>query len=372
MKQSLMRREVDFTRMLPSFARTYFENKYRLTAKQKAYMFRQLSYLVESGYSIELTLRKIQGKEGTSWHKAVIKMIWVVRDTGSLADALAALHLFSPEVLYQVEGGEMSGELPTALMEISRAFESDASVSRKMRVMLIYPVMLLMVLFTVMYIISTFIMPQIMGLVNELDAPLSLLSRIVIALADTIATRGHWLLMILVLAVVATVYAVKQTPVGRLVDRLALKIGFSKDITRMTELAKYCRVFHSLYRSGVGLEASMDCAAKTVRNTVLKQGTMHSKQLVIKDGVDFAEALAASGLFDETEVQLIDIGAGVSEEKMCEAFEAMANRTVQELETQIKTMMSILEPVSILVVGILVGLFVVGIYSPVFSIIYSM
>lgn len=370
--KKLKTEQVSFTKYMPPKMRVYFDNKYRMSIKQKTFLFRQLSYLIESGYSIELTLRKIRGEEGTAWHKAILRMIEVVKDTGSLTRALEALRIFTPEVLYQVEGGELSGELPAALLDISKSFEASRSIANKVRVMMIYPVMLIVMLFAVIYIISAYVMPQVMEMVRELNVPLTPLSKVVLFLSGLIAQRGVFLLLFIALLIVAVNMALKQKKVREFYDGMTLKMVIVKNIVRMSDLINYCKVFKSLFRSGVGLEASLDSAAKTVRNCVLKKNVLHSKNLIIKDGMDFAEALSLSKLFDETEVQLIDIGAGVSEEKMCEAFETMAVRTMQELDTQVKTLMSVIEPVSILIVGVLVGLFVVGVYSPVFSIIFSM
>jgi type IV pilus assembly protein PilC len=94
--------------------------------------------------------------------------------------------------------------------------------------------------------------------------------------------------------------------------------------------------------------------------------------MIIKDGSDFAESLNASGLFDETEIQLIDIGAGVSLTRLCEVFKTMSARTAQVLEAQIKAALLLIEPAVILVLGTIAGLFIVGIYSPVYAIVNSM
>jgi type II secretory pathway component PulF len=299
-------------------------------------------------------------------------MISVIQETGSLTSALSELNIFGPEVLYQVKGGELSGELAEVLLEISRTFETNSSITRNLLVIMIYPTILVAILFAAIYIISTFVMPQIMELVKEINAPLTPLSKVVIAVTGFISRCGGHIILTVAAAVVGLVLSLRCQAVRHGFDARLLKLVIVRDIARMRDLIRFSNVFYSLFQSGVDLETCLDCAAGTVKNYVLKTGAIQAKRLIIKDGIDFAEALAVTGIYDNTELQLIDIGAGVSLERLCEVFKTMSARTAQVLEAQVKALFLLIEPAIILVLGTIAGLFVVGIYSPIYAIVNAM
>jgi type II secretory pathway component PulF len=299
-------------------------------------------------------------------------MILVIQDTGSLTSALAELGIFGPEIIYQVKGGEMSGELANVLMDISRTFEEGNNIKRNLAVMLIYPTILVCILLAAIYIISTYVMPQIMQLVEEIKAPLTTLSRVVIAISGFIAIHGGHILFLIALALIGFMISLRFKPVRIAFDAVLLRLPVVRDAVRMMDLIRFSNVFSSLFRSGVELEASLDCSARTVKNYPLKKAMLHAKNAIIKDGADFTEALGETGLFGETELQLIDIGAGVSTTRLCEVFKTMSTRTAQVLETQIKAMLLMIEPAIILILGTVAGLFIIGIYSPIYAIVQNM
>lgn len=346
-----------------------FTSSYRLSVKQKTFLFRQLSYLIESGYSTEKALYQLKSKDEkrkNNLHKAVDKMIEVVQDTGSLTQAVGSLGVFEPSVVYQVESGEISGELPVTLMEISRTFEVSGNISRSIAVMMIYPMILVMLLIGAAYILSSTVMPQILAVVRELDIELSSLSKIVMAASDFISKYTGHMLIGLALCVISLISVLKIRRVRYLYDRWLLNAPFVKNVVRMMDSVRYASVFYSLFQSGVELGSSLDCAAKVTKNLYLQDRAIESKRLVIEHGLELAEAVKYSLLFDETEIQLIDIS--VSTDKVCEVFKTITDHSTQELEAQVKALLTMIEPAIIVVLGLILGLFVMGIYSPIISI----
>lgn len=354
-------------------------NRYHLTVKQKTFLFRQLSYLIGNNYSIELALYKMQGgyrqrrkKSFVShnWRKVIDKLMSEFQETGSLAYALSAVKIFEPSVVYQVESGEKSGELAEVLIEVSNSFEVNANITGSLKALAIYPVILCIALMVAINIVSTLVIPQTISSATELGAELPIVSKIVFKAIDFLTVYGIQIFSVSAALIALLIIGLQISKVRYFWDYMLVKNILTKGLVRKLDLVRYCQVFAAMFRTGVDQETTLNSAAKTIKNSYLRKQALHSARLVIEHGFEIPEALMDSGIFEETEIQLIDVG--ISTDNTHEVFANLAARASSELEAEVKMLMALIPSLSIAVLSIVIGIFVIGVSFPIYSIMDSL
>jgi type IV pilus assembly protein PilC len=340
----------------------------KVSAKDLAIFTRQFSVMIDAGLPLVQCLEILSTQQE---NKAFAKVLAGVRssvESGStLANALRQYpKIFDDLYTNMVEAGETGGILDTILQRLSGYIEKAVKLKRAVQSALIYPVAVLGIAGGVIFLLLWKVVPIFATLFAGLGVDLPLPTRIVIGLSNAI---GLFALPLIVL-LVAGGYGLKryyETPSGRMViDRAMLNIPILGGLLRKIGVARFTRTLGTLITSGVPMLEAMDITARTSGNAVIEKA-IQSVRKAIEGGRTIVDPLRETGVFPNMVVQMIGVGEQTG------ALDAMLQKIADfyedEVDAAVGDLLTAMEPLMILFLGIVVGGVVISMYLPLFSLI---
>jgi len=285
----------------------------------------------------------------------------------TLADALRRHpRTFDDLFTNLVQVGETGGILDTVLQRLSQYIEKAAALKRKVKAAMIYPATIIGVAFLVVIFMLTFVIPTFAAMFKGLGAELPLPTQIVLWLSDFV--RGYILLIIA--AIAGAVYMLRRyykTENGKsAIDALLLKLPIFGTLIRKVAVARFTRTFGTLVSSGVPILEGLRITARTAGNKVVEKAVMQCRAAVTA-GKTLAEPLKASGVFPPMVTQMISVGEQTG------ALDAMLGKIADfyddEVDTAVGALTALLEPLMIVILGVIIGGLVVAMYLPIFRLV---
>lgn len=271
---------------------------------------------------------------------------------------------FSQIYVHMVRAGEASGALDQILFRLAEFLEKQLALKHKVTNAILYPALMLMVGVAVLFFLMTFVVPKITAVFANLKQTLPWPTVVLMTLSRWCA--DYWPVLVGGAAVLMwTVRRTVRTETGRiLVDRLILKLPLIGDVARMVSISRLSSTLATMLASGVQLLEAMDVSRRVMNNRVLEHAVEEARQN-IREGETIAEPLKRSGEFPSLVTHMIAVGERSGE------MEEMLRRIGQiydgEVDRVITRFTSLLEPVMILVMGVLVFFIVVAILLPIFE-----
>lgn len=340
----------------------------RVSLKDLTDFTRQLSDLLESGITIAKALEIIHNQTANKRLKAIISDIRDFCVAGNPLSGALAKHpkVFSNLYVSMVRSGETGGALENILRRLSDFSEKQLEIQIKIRTALAYPALMSVVGTATIIVLMTFVIPKMMVLFGDLGQALPLPTQIL--LGASVAIRRYWVVIIAaVAAVVAAVVKIYSTPEGNLaIDRMRLESPLFGRFEKKVEIARFSRTLATLLENGVPMLDALGVASETIGNAVMKR-EVEKARVAVREGSSLAGALQKSaGLIPPAAVNMIAIGeeGGHLEKSLMK----VAQGYERESDEAIKIMMSLVEPMLILALGIVVGFIVISMLLPIFEI----
>lgn len=285
----------------------------------------------------------------------------------SLADALRPFpQVFPPLMINMVESGEVSGTLAQVLNRLAVHMQKDYELREKIKSVMTYPAAVLAVAVLSAVALMTLVVPKFVLLLNELMAPIPLTTRCVVRCGEIL--RDYWYLAGLLGAGLAVGYRWSLTTKrGRLArDQIVLRLPVYGPIIRRVIISRFCRTLGALLKSGVPVLQSLEVVKNIAGNQVVHKCVKEAESS-IKKGEGIARPLQQSGFFPPLVTKMIAVGeeAGAIDtllEKIADFYE-------KETEELVTRLTALLEPVLVVGVGGIIGLIILSVMLPVFSII---
>lgn len=329
---------------------------------------RDLSIYLNAGISIVNTI-KLASRQYEQ-HKKVSQFFLVVAtllDEGkSFFTALETQGVYKLPQYYleSIKISEEGGMLSDVLNELSRFIKELEGMKKQAKNALFYPTFIIFVSVAMIIFMMSVVVPQITQMFVQLGQELPRLTRVVIGISDFFANWWALLLILLVAGVAAHSFFYKHAENYKMsVDRFLLSVPFIGRIILTTELARFAYIASVLMRSGVSFVQTIRLAANVQSNSALKEHFLFASKKVVEGG-RFSVALSSSSV-DSTFIQAIALG-----EETSELESILSNLSLlyfEENRDRISVMLSLLEPVMMLVVGGIVGLIVASMLLPIFS-----
>ncbi len=346
---------------------TNFSLRRGLSASDLALLTRQLATLSQSGLPLEEALLAVsQQNENPRAQSILLGVRSRVMEGHSLADGLADFPQAFPE-LYRatVAAGEQSGHLDGVLERLAEFTESRQVLQQQVRNALIYPITLVVTAVLIISFMLAYVIPMVIGVFQNFDAELPVLTRAVIASSDFL--RGYW--HVTIGAIILITYGVKKllTREGprRNYHRTLLRLPVVGRLTRGINTARFTQTLSILAGSGVPILESLRIAAQVVENIPMREA-VEEAALRIREGGMISRSLAASKLFPPMTTHLISSGeaGGRLEEMLARA----AVNQEREVDGLISTLLGIMQPLLVIVMAFIVLLIVLAILLPIFEI----
>lgn len=329
---------------------------------------RQLAGLLRAGVPILRALATIQQQSGrTSFRRLLDEMVGSVRDGRMLSETLQRFPAQFPELyVNMVHAGESAGLLDEMLLRLGEAREHEDELRGKVLGAIAYPALVLTIGGASVFVILAFFLPRITQLFEGMNQALPLPTRVVMAVSGVFAAGWHWLLAGFVLGAFA-VYRYARSPRGRLaVDALVLRLPVVGRFALDTDLVRFSRTLALLLAAGIPIERALTLSAKTLLNRRLQESVRQVGDATVRRGTSLAEGFRQR---PEIPVYLTNMMA-VGEEggRLDESLQEAASFYQRELDRDLRLMTTLLEPVLILVVGLVVGFIIFAMLLPIFQI----
>lgn len=336
----------------------------RISDKQRVLLVRQLSVLLQSGLPVEQALAAAAEDAATPQTQRVLHAIKTeVTEGGRLADAMAVTpKAFPPLVRSVVAAGELSGRLGDVTERLATYLERSHQLRQKVQAALIYPAVLGIMAVGMIIAMMLFVVPRLVEQFDLFDADLPLITRLVIGLSETLQSHGLWIAVGLAMLAVAVARAIRLPAIRRSLDRYSLSIPVVGPLNRTVCAGRFARVFATLSGSGATVLEALGGAKGAAGNLVFSDAADQIAERV-REGGSFASALKATGVFPPMMVHMVSSGEAGRD------IPGMMTRAADfldaEFETGSATLLSLLEPLIIVVLGGLVGLIVLSVMLPI-------
>jgi general secretion pathway protein F len=324
---------------------------------------RQLATLLSSGLPLMDALSVLVEQEEVAGLKSALSSVRdSVREGASLADALKENpKVFSQLYMNMVSAGEASGTLEITLDRLADFLDEQVRFRGRLSAALAYPAFMTVIGIGMLFFIFSFVMPRIVGMFEDMKQQLPFITLMLLWTVRFLS--AFWWAILLVIA--GAVYYLRRylrTQAGReAFDARVLRMPVFGTLIRMIAVSRFTRTFGTLLQSGVPTLTALDIVKSVVGNTVLANAIQKARENV-REGEPIADPLRRSGLFPPVVVQMVAVGEKSGElEKMLLKISDSFERTV---ETRITGLMALLEPVIILVMGLVIGFIVIAIMLP--------
>lgn len=342
---------------------------HRVSTKEKVIFSRQLSTLINAGLPLVQSMRTVEHQTSSKELKNVIgKVIYDVEAGSSLANALSRYpKIFNQVYVSLVAAGEASGTLDTSLERLANQQEKDAEIIAKVRGALVYPLIVIIAMTGVVVFMLTTVLPQVQNLYNGLPgARLPFFTRALLAVSHFLI-HFWWvsLIVLLIVAFLASRWA--RTESGkRLVDKLKMTVWPVGPLFMKLYMARFARTASTLVGSGVPLLKMLATTADAVNNVHVAASVRQAAEK-IKGGKNLSETLEGDPNFLDLVPSMIKIG------EQSGSLEGMLGKLAdyyeKEVDNQIKSISTIVEPVLMIFIGIIALIIVAAILLPIYSLV---
>jgi type IV pilus assembly protein PilC len=343
--------------------------KNRIRAKDKVLFSRQLSTLINAGLPLVQSLRNVSAQTQNKNLQSVINQIITSVESGSsLSEALAKHpHVFDEVFVNLVAAGEASGTLDKALERIANQKEKDAEIISKVRGAMVYPLIVLLVMIAVVIFMVVTVLPAVGEVYEGIPgATLPLVTRILLAVSHF--TTKFWWLILVVLGVTIFFSTKWARSVGgkRAIDRAKMRVWPIGKLFMKLYMARFTRVGSTLVASGVPLIQMLEITGKSVSNIHIEEAIEKATEKV-KGGKSLSESLKDDPNFLSLVPDMLRIG------EQSGSVEQMLSKTAdyyeREVDNEIRTISTTIEPVMMILMGLVAITIVVAILLPVYSLV---
>jgi type IV pilus assembly protein PilC len=329
---------------------------------------RQFATMINSGLPLVQSLDILAEQTENEKFRGVIKeVLYDVESGNTLADSLDKHpKIFTKLFVNMVAAGEAGGILDTILLRLATFLEKNDALVRKIKGAMIYPAVIFGVAGAAVLVLLIFVIPTFQNMFASAGVPLPLPTQIVISLSQLLQSYW-WALGGGLLALVILIRQFYRTDQGQLaIDRLLLTLPILGDMQRKAAVARFTRTLGTLVSSGVSILEGLEITAKTAGNRVIHDAVMGSRSS-IAGGETISRPLKDSGVFPPMVVQMINVGEQTG--GLDEMLSKIADFYDEEVDAAVSALLAAMEPLMIVVLGVIVGGMIVAMYLPIFDMI---
>jgi len=341
----------------------------RIKSKDKVLFSRQLSTLINAGLPLVQSLRSVANQTTSKALKVVITQVITDVEAGSSLSAALARHpeTFNEIFISLVAAGEISGTLDKSLERVATQQEKDAEILSRVRGAMIYPIIVLLVMIGVVAFMVISVLPQVDQIYSDLPGvSLPILTRVLLAFSR-FATKFWWaILAFFVFVGFATTRWARTLGGKRAIDRFKMRAWPIGPLFMKLYMARFARTGTTLVASGVPLLQMMEITSRAVNNIHIENSLKAAAEKV-KGGKSLSESIQNDPNFLELVPNMLKIGeqSGALEDMLAK----VADYYEKEVDTQIKAISTIIEPVLMVVLGVVAMLIVAAILLPIYGLV---
>ena len=337
----------------------------RIRAAALGDFFRQLGTMLGSGVTIVRALQIILGDQSLGKEERTVyrELLQLIKVGCSLSDAMKETDAFPEFAVNLVRSAENSGNLERAAKRLASHYEKQRRLSSKVSKTFIYPIFLIVMVVVVVVLLSLFILPMFDNLFATME-DLPVLTKIVMGFGR--AVSGYWYVFLIGFFVLWLIFSLllRIRSVRREIDELKLRLPFFGSLLRKIYTARFALTFSTMYASGVSILNALQIASTTIGNYYIEEQfpTVISD---VRTGQSLSVALDRVDGFSKKMISSIRVGEeSGSLESM---LDSMSDNLTFEADMAIDKMVALLEPLTILILALIVGVMVIGVMLPIIN-----
>ena len=339
----------------------------RRVKRQEFLVFNQeLATLLKAGMPLTQSLEILRQRVTNPTFKAVLDGVYekVVSGT-ALSDAFGAHgDLFPAVYSASLMAGERSGSLDAVIRRYVAYEKLIGGVRRRTLSALIYPAILVTMMVILIAIILLKAVPAFSDFYATFDKPLPLATRLIIA-ASHAAVANAWLIAVVIVGAVVVLYMWSRQPAQRIqLDQMILRIPWAGTTAKKFFTAQAARMLSTLLGGGIPLVNALEIAVRSLSNRYMARGLDEVRHRV-QEGQSFAVALRARDVFPDVAVKMVEVGESTG--ALQDMLNSLAEFYDEEIETEVERVTRLIEPVLLVVMGIIIALVVLALYMPLFD-----
>ncbi len=339
--------------------------------KQLTTFTTQLSTLQDAGLPIVRSIKILEGQCKAGLLKRTLTLVAEDVESGATFSEALGKHprIFDKLYVNMVKAGEAGGVLDTILRRLAEFMEKSQKLKKRIVGAAVYPVAVLSVAGLILAGIMIMVVPQFKKIFGDLKVPLPAITEMLITGSDFLV---YWwfLIPIGVFAIIVAYKMFTGHKTGKLIaDKIFLSIPIFGDIIRKSSISRFTRTLGTLVSSGVPILEALAIVRNAIGNQIISNaiGAVHES---IREGESIAEPLAQSGEFDDIVVNMIDVGEETGElDKM---LIKIADTYDEEVDILVGSMISLLEPMLIIFMGLIIGFIVVALFVPLITLVQKL
>jgi type IV pilus assembly protein PilC len=336
---------------------------------------RLFATMIDAGLPIVQCLDILQGQTENPHFATVLKDIKGNVEGGSTFSESLRRHPKVFDTLYTnlVQAGEVGGILDTILARLATYNEKAMKLARQVRGAMVYPSVVVVVFGLVLAVLLGWVIPSFETIFNDFGgskkkpgakSDLPALTQLVIAISRGFISNLPLVLLILIGTIVGVIYTYKRPAGKKFFHRLFLRLPVFGDVLRKIAVARFTRTLGTLLGSGVPILDALEIVAKTAGNVIIEEGIMYTRQKV-SEGKNVAEPLAETKVFPPMVVQMVGVGEQTGQ--LDQMLNKIADFYEDEVDVAVGALTSLIEPAMMVVVGGTVGVVLIAMYLPIFS-----
>ncbi len=337
-----------------------------VTIKETAIFTRQFATMIEAGLPLVQCLEALGRQQEKRAFQNVLKDVQETVEGGAtLSDSMRRhKNVFDDLYVNMVTAGEMAGILDNVLERLATHMEKTIKLRNQVKSAMYYPVTIVAVAVGVVAVLLLKVIPVFAKLFSDFGAKLPAPTLFVIAISDLM--QNYFLYIVAgAIALALLLWQLSKTKRGRyLLDKLLLSLPIFGPIVRKIAIARFSRTLGTMVQSGVAILDALEICARTSGNLIIEQALLKARTS-ISQGKTIAEPLEDSGVFPPMVVQMVSVGEATG--NLDSMLSKIADFYEDEVDTAVKALTSLLEPVIMIVLGVIIGGLVIAMYLPIFT-----
>jgi type IV pilus assembly protein PilC len=342
-----------------------FPRRRKIKQEQFVIFNQQFVTLIHAGLPIIQSLELLIKRQRNLFFRSVLQNVRDrVRGGELLSEAFEAQKVFPKVYTTTLLAGEKSGNLEEVMGRYISFQRLAVSFRKKLTASLVYPALLVAMLIVMMTFLITFVVPQFASLYQQLGSPLPAMTSIMLAIG--VNAKKYFLLTLAVLGAVGFFLWrwMKSDSGATRMDRIKLKIPLLGEIWLKYQVAVFARMLSTLLSGGLSLVPSLETATESMQSRLISGGIERATRGV-REGQGLARSLEETKVFPEMSVEMIEVGESTG------ALPAMLNSVSEfyeeDVQNALATAMALIEPVILIVMGVVVAFVLISLYLPIFS-----
>lgn len=281
-----------------------------------------------------------------------------------LSEAFQSEGVFPPIYTTSVMAGEKSGSLPEVIERYVTYQKVALGVRKKIIVSLIYPALLVSLVFILILFLVTYVVPEFASLYESMDAQLPYMTQLLVAIGVTTSENLFPITLAVFGIGAALVWWARSESVRNSLDRFKLKVPLFGQIWIKYQVSQLCRLMGTLLQGGIPLVQALETTGTSLGSRLLRDSMAKSREMV-REGQPLSKGMAAAGIFPSLAIEMVNVGESTG------SLPAMLHSVAEFFDDDVNTMMtaalSLVEPAIMIFMGIFVAFVLISLYLPIFS-----